>query len=468
MTEAVTLTAFELSEGYAAKRFSPVEIAKELLAQVHRLNGKLNALYIVDDEGALASAAASERRWFRGMALSQLDGVPTTIKDALMSIGQPSYRGSAAHAAEQQVFDSDHPTVARMRQAGMVFLGKTTMPDFGIFGTGYSTKHGITRNPWNVGRTSGGSSAGAAASIASGMNPVAVGTDIVGSIRLPASFTGIFGFKPSQGRVPYYFLNSPSLVAGPMARTVRDAALLMNIIARPDDRDFSALPADGIDYLSCLRPLETREPIALVTDLGFGVTPDADVIAAVEKAAQSLEQAGHRIVRRDVSFNKEDFREAERFYKVRCRTEFLSMPAERQQLSPIIAEWTAEADRMSATDFYRAFNRLQRMREAAVRIIDGCEFLLMPSVPRVAFAADQSGFGPDSLFAPWANTFLFNLSEQPASSIPCGISRDGMPIGLQIVGKRFADASVFRLSHQFECLFPMHSNLMRIIESQTA
>ncbi len=468
MTEAIKLTASDLSEGYASRRFSPVEITRELLAQVHRVNGKLNALYLIDEEGALASAAKSERRWSRGEPFSPLDGVPTTVKDALLSVGHPSYRGSAAHAAEQQVFDSDHPTVARMREAGMVFLGKTTMPDFGIFGTGYSTKHGITRNPWNSDRTPGGSSAGAAASIASGINPVAVGTDIVGSIRLPASFTGIFGFKPSQGRVPYYFLTSPSLVAGPMARTVRDAALLMNIIARPDDRDFTALPDDGIDYLSCLRPPQAKAAIALVTDLGFGVTPDADVVAAVENAARVLEGAGHRIVRREVSFSKEDLREAERFYKVRCRTEFASMPAERQPLSPIIAEWTAEADRMSSTDLYRAFNRLQRMREAAVRMIDGCDFVLMPSVPRVAFAADQSGFGPDSLFAPWANTFLFNLSEQPASSIPCGISGEGMPIGLQIIGRRFADASVFNLSHEFESLFPMQLELMRIIDSQAA
>ncbi len=464
--DAAKMTAAELSAGYAARRFSPLEITQILLERTHRLNPHLNALYIIDDERALAAAAASTERWARGAARGPLDGVPTTIKDALPSIGDPSYRGSAAHAADSQVFDTDAPVVARMREAGMVFLGKTTMPDFGILASGYSSKHGVTRNPWRPDRTTGGSSAGAAAAIAAGLHPLAIGTDIVGSIRLPASFTGQFGFKPSQGRVPYYFPNSPSLVAGPMARTVEDAALLMNIAARPDIRDFTALAPDGTDYVQCLERRAGKATIAVVTDLGFGVEPDAQVVAAVEEAAKVLEKAGHRLVRRTVVFSTQDLREAERFYKVRCRTEFLTMPAARQAQAKVIAAWSAEADAMSATDFYSAFNRLQKMRETAARLIDDCDFLILPSVPRLAFPAEQPGFGPDDLFAPWINTFLFNLTEQPASSIPCAISAEGLPIGMQIVGQRYADASVFTLSRAFEELVPMHQEMDRVIDLQ--
>lgn len=454
MSTATQLTAAELSAGYAAGRFSPTEITRDLLEQVARVNPALNALYIVDEEGALAAAESSTRRWVSGVALSPLDGVPTTIKDALPSVGQVSYRGSAAHAADRQVFDSDAPSVARMREAGMVFLGKTTMPDFGILASGYSSKHGITRNPWNLTRTTGGSSSGAAATIAGGINPVAVGTDIVGSIRLPASFTGIFGFKPSQGRVPYYFPNNPSLVAGPMARTVTDAALLMNVIAEPDSRDFTALPFDEADYVAATETSLGRCRIAVVTDLGFGFAPDEDVVNAVQRAVRILEQAGHVLVPRNVENSQDDLREAERFYKVRCRAELSGMPAERRPLADVIERWSSEAESMSATEFYQAFNRLQRLRERAARLIHDCDFLILPSVPRPAFPAEQPGFGPEDLFSPWTNTFLFNLTEQPASSVPCGLSREGLPIGLQIVGRRFEDQRLFAMSRLCEKLLP--------------
>ena len=267
------MTAAELSAGYAAKRFSPAEITDALLRRTRDLNPALNALYTVDGERAMAAARASEARWVKGASLGPLDGVPTTIKDALPSVGDPGYRGSAAYAGDP-VATADAPAVARMREAGMVFLGKTTMPDFGILASGTSSKHGVTRNPWRTDRTPGGSSAGAAASVAAGLAPVAVGTDIVGSIRLPASFTGLFGFKPSQGRVPYYVPNSPSLVAGPLARTVQDAALLMNVIAQPDGRDYTSLEYNRTDYAALLtRPVQGAT-IAVMTGLDFGIVPE--------------------------------------------------------------------------------------------------------------------------------------------------------------------------------------------------
>ena len=456
------MTAAALSAGYAARRFSPVEVTAALLRRTHRLNPLLNALYTVDEDRAMAAARASEARCAKGAAFGPLDGVPTTIKDALPSAGDPGYRGSAAHR-DDPVAQWDAPAVARMREAGMVFLGKTTMPDFGILATGASSKHGVTRNPWRLDRTSGGSSAGAAASIAGGLAPVAVGTDIVGSIRLPASFTGLFGFKPSQGRVPYYPPNSPSLVAGPMARTVEDAALLMNIISRPDGRDYTALAPDHTDYTAILSRSVSGATIAVLTDLGFGVNPEPQVVSALEDAARLLEGAGLRLVRRQVAFSAADQRAAERFYKVRCRAEFLSMPEDGQARAATIAAWSGEADAMSATDFYHAFSRLEQMRERAAGLMDGCEFLILPTVPFVAFAAEQAGHGPDALFAAWINTFLFNLTGQAASSVPCTVSGEGLPIGLQIVGRRYDDAGVFALAGMFEALRPTHADITKII-----
>lgn len=464
MTEIATLTAQELSDGYACRRFSPVEVTRALLARTRMLNGRLNALYVVDDEGALAQAAAATERWARGRPLGPLDGVPTTIKDALPSIGQPSFRGSAAHRADSQAFDTDAPAVARMREAGMVFLGKTTMPDFGILASGYSSKHGVTRNPWNPSRTTGGSSAGAAAAVAAGLNPVAVGTDIVGSIRLPASFCGIVGFKPSQGRVPYHPPNSPSLVAGPMARTVHDAALLMNVIALPDARDFTAIPYEMIDYREAVARVPPPCTVGVLAGIGFGLLPDPEVVAALGKAARGLASLGHRLRPLDIAFSPDDLRTAERFYKARCRTEFSAMPAERRADAAVIDRWSAEADEMGATDLYRAFNRLQGMRERAARLIDGCDFLLLPTVTRTAFAAELPGYDASAVFEPWANTFLFNLTEQPACSMPCALSNEGLPIGVQIVGRRFDDRGVLGMARALETLTGAEDGAARFVD----
>jgi Asp-tRNA(Asn)/Glu-tRNA(Gln) amidotransferase A subunit family amidase len=445
------MTAWEMLEGYRLRRFSPVDVIRETYQRIERLNPLLNAFYLLDEEGAVGAARASEDRWQRGAPLGLLDGIPTSIKDSLPWRGTPSYRGSAASVPETSAVDA--PAVARLREAGAIFLGKTTMPDFGILPSGLSSKHGITRNPWNTKHTPGGSSSGAAASIAAGLNPVAIGTDIVGSIRVPASFCGIFGFKPSQGRVPYYFPNSPSLVAGPMARTVDDAVLLMAVIAAPDARDFTALPADGVDYRTLVTGEVSGARIGVIGDLGFGI-PDPQVPAKVEGAARLLEREGCRTTPVSAPFNDDDLRQAERFYKVRCRTELNSCPSDRRDQATIISAWSAEAERLSAVEFYGIFNALQRLRERALHLIDEFDFLIMPTVPQAAFQAELPGFSETRVFEPWANAFLFNLTEQPASSINCGLTATGLPIGLQIVGRRFDDRGVLQLSRACERVLP--------------
>jgi len=457
------LTALELLEAYQTKALSPVEVVTALLGRAESLNGKLNAFYAFDTDAALEAARLSEERWMKGRPCGPLDGIPSSIKDALPSKGVPSYRGSAAHRADEQTWEVDAPPIARMREAGAIFLGKTTMPDFGILSSCTSSKHGVSTNPWDLTKTPGGSSGGTSSSIAAGINPLAVGTDIAGSVRLPASFCGLVGHKPSYGRAPYHFPNSPALVAGPMARTVADAALLMNVMARPDPRDFTALPYDAVNYCDVIQQPVRKARIGFIESLGFGLKPDPEVVALVRARVDELAAEGFQVESIGEPFTHEDLRNGELFYKVRCRAELTTMPPERQKEAVVISEWSREADGLSATEFYRIFNEQQRMRERAARLCDGFDFLILPAVHIPAFDAELPGPNPDCYFEPFVNCFLFNLTEQPASSIPCGFTKGGLPVGLQIVGRRYDDVGVFQLAAHIEKNFATRSKIDALI-----
>jgi aspartyl-tRNA(Asn)/glutamyl-tRNA(Gln) amidotransferase subunit A len=449
-----SLTALQLIAGYRDRLFSPVEVVSDLLAGVEALNAQLNAFYFIDPDGALKAARESEARWLNGRPVGLLDGVPSSVKDALEAAGWPAYRGSAAYHPDRVTGQTDTPSIARMREHGTILVGKTTMPDFGILASGKSSKHGVTRNPFDLAATPGGSSAGTAASIAANLTPLAVGTDIVGSIRLPASFCGLFGLKPSQGRVPYYFPNSPALVAGPMSRTVQDAALLMNVITQPDARDFTSLAYDHGDYLLDLEGNLRKGRIGFLPSLGFGVAADEEVVELVSAACGQLAGEGFEVVPVQARFDEGDLRVAESFYKVRALTELNTMPLEMRTEAKFIHEWTQDVSEMTATDMYNLFNRMNGLRERAARLIDGFDFLVLPSVHTPAFAADTEGPSPGTAFMPWINCFLFNLTCQPASSVPCGVNKAGLPVGMQIVGRRFDDRGVLKLSRLYERMFP--------------
>ncbi|MFC3229755.1 amidase family protein [Marinibaculum pumilum] len=439
----------ELIHAYRQRALSPVEVVEGQLDRIEQVNPRVNAVYHVDREAALAAAALSDRRWRDGAPAGPLDGVPMTIKDALATKGLPGYRGSAAEP--ERVADHDHPTVARVREAGAVILGKNAMCDYGILASSVSSRHGTTCNPRNLSRTAGASSSGAAASVAAGIEPVAIGTDIVGSIRVPASWCGLAGLKPSQGRVPYWFQPSPALVAGPLARHVRDAALLLNVLAQPDGRDFTALPPSGEDYHA---DLEAFEPsglrIVVVPDLGTGPAPDRAVLHALDRVEALLAGAGAEVERLSPPFEAADLDPVERHYLVRCLAELSKRPEEEARLSPAIWDWTRAGEAMSAVELYDGLNAMQRLRERAVRLVDGAEFLILPSTPVTAFAAGT--LAPDGVrpFSLWGNTCLFNLTEQPAASLPFGTDPDGLPVGIQIVGHRFDDAGVLRLARYLE------------------
>jgi aspartyl-tRNA(Asn)/glutamyl-tRNA(Gln) amidotransferase subunit A len=289
MTRLHELSAQELSQAYRARRASPVEATRAVLARIRAWESKINAMYILDGDGALAQAAASEARWHAGAPLSALDGVPVTIKDNINVKGVPTPSGSAA--GDMTPSAADAPPVARLREAGCVLLGKTKMPDFGMLVSGVSSLHGVTRNPWNLARNPGGSSSGAAAGLVAGYGPLALGTDIAGSVRLPAAYNGLFALKPSLGRIP---IAPPYLgrINGPITRNVLDAALALTVLTRPDARDYMALPHQEIDWPAQLDGEVRGKKLGLVLDIGVGIKPQPAVHAAIVAAAKAFEQAG--------------------------------------------------------------------------------------------------------------------------------------------------------------------------------
>ena len=446
------LSAIELSHAYRAKQLSPVEVTRAVLARIQTCEPKLNAMYIIDGEGALVQAEASQTRWCEGRPLSPLDGVPITIKDIIATKGVPVPIGAAS--ADFTPAAEDQPPAARVREAGCIILGKTTMPDFGMLASGVSSLHGITRNPWNTQRNTSGSSSGAGAAIASGYGPLALGTDIGGSVRLPAAYNGIFGLKPSLGRVPIY---PPYLgrVTGPMTRTVTDAALLMNVLTKPDPRDYMALPYEARDWTGALVGEARGKKLGLLMGIGVGLTPQPAVRRAIEAAARTFEDAGAVVEPVAPFVTDEMLNGLDLFFQSRLLAEIERLPSEGQnKILPFILAWCRRAEGHSAVDVVRALGQIMLMREKAVAAIQGHDFLISPTSPITAYAVDEPAPGGDPA-RPLDHivfTAPFNMSEQPAASICAGYDDGGLPIGLQIIGHRFDDAGVMMLAHSYEAL----------------
>ena len=452
------LTAQALSAAYRTKQLSPVEVTRAALARIAAWETKINAMYVIDAAGALAQAAASEARWAAGVPLSALDGVPITIKDNIPVKGFATPVGSAAGDMTPSAFDA--PPSARVREAGCIIIGKTKMPDYGMLVSGVSSLHGITRNPWNRTRNAGGSSSGAGASLAAGYTPLALGTDIGGSVRLPAAYNGIFALKPSLGRVPIY---PPYLgrVVGPMTRTVADGALLMTALTKPDARDYMALPCQEIDWSSLLQgdaqsDLKGKK-FGLLLDIGIGLAPQPAVRAAVTAAAKAFEHAGAVVELVAPFLNMEIAAGLDGFFQARLLAEVQLLPPERQEkVLPFIVAWCRRAEKLSAADAARNLALVMLMREKAVAATEPFDFLITPTSPITAYAAEEATPGDDPArpFEHIGFTVPFNMSEQPAASICAGYDADGMPIGLQIVGHRFDDVGVLRMARAYEALRP--------------
>ena len=452
------LPAATLVKLYREGALSPVEATRAALARIERHDGTLNAFRLVDHEAALEAALRSEERWQIKAPRGRLDGVPVSIKDLVLTKGWPTLRGSKAVDPDQP-WDEDAPAVARLREHGAVLLGKTTTPEFGWKGVTDSPLTGITRNPWNPDKTPGGSSGGAAAAVAAGMGALAFGTDGGGSIRIPAGFTGIFGHKPSFGRVPAYPLSPFGTVAhvGPMTRSVADAALMLTVISEPDPRDPYALPPAEVDYMEGLDRGVQGLKIAFSPNLG-GKPVDPEVAALVERAAQRFAELGAtvEIAEPEMPDCGEIFRTlwfAGAGYILASLTK-----AQKEAMDPgllEIAKVGAEITLHRHIDAVRA-------REAFSKTMktfhwQGWDLLLTPSLPIPAFDAGLE-MPPDQGEQRWVDwtpfTYPFNLTGQPAASIPCGLTEAGLPVGLQIVGPHFADAQVLQAAAAFEAAVP--------------
>jgi Asp-tRNA(Asn)/Glu-tRNA(Gln) amidotransferase A subunit family amidase len=349
----------------------------------------------------------------------------------------------------------DAPPAARMREAGCVLLGKTTMPDYGMLTSGLSSFHHLSRNPWNLALNPGGSSAGAAAAAAAGYGPLHVGTDIGGSIRLPAGLCGLFGLKPSLGRIP---IKPPyaGRVAGPMTRTVTDAALLMRPLTNPDWRDTTSLPAHQIDWDDL--HIEVRGlRIGLQMEAGWGLPADADTRAAVEAAARAFEAAG-AIVEPMGPFSTREMADGmDRFWRMRSYLDMSALPAERQaKVLPYIRNWVATGATLSAAEVFHGYSQMAALRDAAVAACQPFDFVLSPVNPVASYPADWASpiNDPARPFEHIPFTLPYNMSEQPAASIDCGVTAGGQPIGLQIVGHRHDDLGVMRLARAWEQMRP--------------
>jgi aspartyl-tRNA(Asn)/glutamyl-tRNA(Gln) amidotransferase subunit A len=453
MSELHELSATELSRLYATGAASPVEVAQAVIAHIARWESQLCALYAYDPEGALGQARESEARWRAGRALSPLDGVPLTLKENIATKGVPLPAGTAATVLVPAAEDA--PPAARLREAGCVLLGKTTMPDYGMLTSGLSSFHHLSRNPWNLALNPGGSSAGAAAAAAAGYGPLHVGTDIGGSIRLPAGLCGLFGLKPSLGRIP---IKPPyaGRVAGPMTRTVTDAALMMRPLTQPDWRDTTSLPAHGIDWDDLHIELRGLR-IGLQLEAGWGLPADADTLAAVQAAARAFEAAG-AIVEPMAAFSTREMADGmDRFWRMRSYLDMSALPPERQaQVLPYIRQWVATGATLTAAEVFHGYSQMAALREAAVAACQPFDFVLSPVNPVASYPADWASpiNDPTRPFEHIPFTLPYNMSEQPAASIDCGVTAGGQPIGLQIVGHRHDDIGVMRLARAWEQMRP--------------
>ncbi len=452
-------SASQLLDLYRGGQASPVQATEAVLARIARHNPTLRAFCVVDHEAALASARASEARWRQGTPCGPLDGVPTSIKDLILTKGWPTLRGSRTVNPEQP-WDVDAPATARLREAGAVLLGKTTTPEFGCKGETNSPLTGITRNPWNTAKTPGGSSGGAAAAVAAGMGPLGVGTDGAGSVRIPAAFCGNFGLKPSFGRVPAYPLSPFGTVAhlGPHTMSVRDAALMMNVIKQPDARDWTSLPPDSTDYLNGLDDGIRGWRIAYSPTLGYAKNVDPEVAAAVAAAVQQLADLGAVVEQVDPGFD-DPLDISTGLWFLGAWTVWNTLTPEQQALTD--PDFRAEAEigsRYSALQVQQLNLKRGALGSHMRQFMQRYDVLVTPTVSIPAFDAKPAGHTPmdPAAMLGWTPfSYPFNLTQQPACTIPCGLTRDGLPIGLQFVGPMFGDAQVLRAARAYERLHPI-------------
>ncbi len=452
-----TLSATQLLHLYRAKVISPVEVARAVLQRIEELNARLNAYCFIAPD-ALAAAKESEARWMQGEPRGLLDGVPVSIKDLLYTKGWPTLRGSKT-IDPKGPWNDDAPAVARLREHGAVLLGKTATPEFGWKGVTDNPLTGITRNPWDPDRTPGGSSGGAAAAVASGMGPLTIGTDGGGSIRIPCAFTGVFGLKPTFGRVPAWPLSPFGTVAhvGPMTRSVADAALMLDVLALPDARDWLALPYEPRDYRVGLEEGVRGLRVAYSARLGYA-SVDPEIAALCEHAAQAFVDLGAHVEEADPGFESPE--EVFRVHWFAGAAYLVNGIAaeQRKLLDPGLLDVARQGAKLTLAQLLDAQQKRGALGIHMNQFHQKYDLLLTPTLPLAAFEAGRevADVMKEKRWTDWTPfSYPFNLTQQPAASIPCGVTRSGLPVGLHIVGARYADALVLRAARAYESVRPI-------------
>jgi len=458
--ELCWMPAAQMAAAIRTKKLSPVEVMRAVLARIERVNPTLNAFVTPTADQALRDARAAERALMKkGAVLGPLHGVPFSTKDLVITKGIRTTFGTRLYA--DNVPTEDAPMVERLRAAGALQLGKTNTPAFGWIGATHNLLFGITRNPWNLDRTPGGSSGGASAAVAAGLGPLAIGTDGGGSIRIPASCAGIFGLKPTFGLIPVYPFSAAWSLShiGPMTRTVTDAALMMNACVGRDERDSFSVPAPRVDYVRALKGGIKGLRVGWSPDLGFARMVDPDVKAACARAARRFRELGCRV--EEVSPGWASPKEA---------WEVVFCGGIAARLAPALAERRADIDtglaglidealQWGPTRYVQAwFDRLA-WAEHPRRFFEKYDLLLTPTIAcppfRVGLDNPAEIAGTPIERYEWTPfTFPFNMTGHPGASVPCGFTGDRLPVGLQIVGRRFEDATVLRAAAAFEQLEP--------------
>ena len=448
--------ATELAAMIRAKRLSPVELTRAVLARMDKLNPALNAYVTPTPEIALADAKRAEDAVMKGGPLGPIHGIPYGIKDLSFTKGIRTMSGS--HIFATRVPDVDAPFVPRLRAAGGVMLGKTATPEFGWKGMGDSPLTGSTRNPWNTAMTTGGSSAGAGAAAAAGLGPLQHGSDGAGSIRIPSAFCGIFGLKPSYGRVPMYPVSNNDLSShnGPMTRTVADAALMMSVMAGPDELDRTSLPGPVDDYVGKLRAGIRGLRVAFSPDLDT-LRVDPEVAAVVRDAVRVFETLGAKVeeVKTGFADTHEMIRMMWNAHEAGNYARYL--PEFRDRMDPGLVESIEDGLRYSVVDYIDMRGQKLAYWDSVRPLFERHDLLLTPSLSVAAFECGR--INPAHWPQPsnkwdwlaWASfSYPFNFTGQPASTVPAGFTAAGLPVGLQIVGRRFADLTVLQASAAFE------------------
>ncbi len=458
MADIKSLTAAELLRLYRRRELSPVEVTRDQLDRIEAFQSATNAFIIIDRDGALAAAKASEARWQKGEPVGLVDGLGATVKDNVWLKGFPSRRGSLT--SDPAPMKADAPAVARLRESGAVILGKTALPEFGWIGVTHSPFSGITRNPWKLDRTPGGSSGGAAAAALLNLGHLHIGTDGAGSIRIPAAFTGVFGIKQSYGRVPAYPASPFSILAhtGPLTRTVTDAALMLSVIAGPDERDMTAWNTPAPDFRIGLDDGVRGLRVAWSPRLGYVQKLDPQVEAATEKAAQAFADFGAIVEEADPGFPEPYEMIMTLWGRGLGDDRRRGLAGRSRQDGPGLRRNGGGRPKIFARRLSRCLYGARRHRQYDGALPRKIRPAAHPADADPAFEVGHVT-PPDGSYGErwiaWSPySYPFNLTQQPAASVPCGFSSDGLPIGLQIVGPARRDDLVLRAARAYESAHP--------------